>query len=603
MDKQFLEILVDRFRGFPQQLVIVKNVDGFLALAEVKSWFELNEMKVIDGSNIAFRLFFEMEIRLGRCRDEKVLFLNNRPDAILEDIRRQSSYDEFRLESYLPEYHLETLLGCHLDLLDFLYRRKPLHRLNKRETLKYILEHYYGIDADNFSSPEIVLAKWLDFYQKDLPADTQLVAYFKALSAEQVPHSAIESKPALLRYIQREWKQCALGKPTEIDFRQPQLQNILAGYFFRGALAPLTEDPSGNCQEIGIPYAVNVSASKLPTAAPVGMVESLVSSADSLDWEQAAATLGQSIAIALAADDFLALRPAIDKLNRRFQQHLDTTYRQQILPSNAYKRPRVVSKVLPHLKSKHAPEDKTALLVVDGMAFWQYCLLKEPLGTLGADIEEHLMYAWIPSVTYLSRQAIFRGSTPESSYTQSPANEEKLWKAYWHREGMPASMVRYDYQQVEPQGLPNLRRLAVVYSELDEKMHSSSDYQDLYDLTINWIARSNIEGQVAQLLGNGFTVYLTTDHGNLEATAWRSLKGQEKFGSSRSRSKRHLEYAETWLSNAFLANNPELASSIGKDDRTLYLRDNRSFSNRELEVTHGGSHILEVLIPFIKLSK
>ncbi|MCO6494002.1 MAG: PglZ domain-containing protein, partial [Phaeodactylibacter sp.] len=256
----------------------------------------------------------------------------------------------------------------------------------------------------------------------------------------------------------------------------------------------------------------------------------------------------------------------------------------------------------PHLKSHYGITDKVALLVVDGMAFWQYHLLKQSIADQGLTLEEHAIYSWIPSVTYLSRQAIFRGSTPSTDYVQSPANEKKLWEEYWKKEGLPPTMIRYDYQQVELNGLQNISRLAVVYTELDDKMHSSSDYEDLYALTQNWITRSQVSGQIHQLTREGFTVYLTTDHGNLEAAGWRNLKGKEKFGASKSRSKRHLEYAESWLADEFLSSNPELDEVVGREQNTLYLRDDRSFSNQATEVTHGGSHFLEVLIPFVKIS-
>lgn len=593
--------MAERFYGLPRQLAIVKNVDGFLLQPEVKSLLELNNIRVFDGSNFAFRLFYELEFKPGKCRDEKILFLANKPDTVLEDIADAACFDEFHLEQYFPEFHLAVILECHLDLLDFLYSHKPLHRLDKRQTLKYILEQYYGIDADNFSSKEIVLCKWLEFYQKDIPIDPPVKAYFQELSARQLEESAMATKAGLTSYIQKEWQKCADGQATAIDFRYPPLQNALSAYFFKGWLHPL-EDASGQCREVGIPYAIRQSAEGYSAEDIVKPLEELLSRKEPLDWSEVVITAGQSILRALGAGQFSALSPMLQSLNSRFQAHLDDSYRHQILPSNPFKRPRVVSKVLPHLKANHSISDKLALLVVDGMAFWQYLLLKNAIAEFPARIEEHLIYSWIPSVTYLSRQAIFRGSFPEANYTQNPANEQKLWEGFWSGNNIPANMIRYDYQQIALNGLQNITRLAAVYTELDDKMHSSTDYQDLYGLTQNWIARSRIAAQIQHLLEHQFTVYLTTDHGNLEAMGWRNLKGKEKFGTGKSRSRRHLEYAESWLANEFLADNPDLVEVTGRADNTLYLRDNRSFSSQESEVTHGGSHFLEVLIPFVKVS-
>ena len=134
-------------------------------------------------------------------------------------------------------------------------------------------------------------------------------------------------------------------------------------------------------------------------------------------------------------------------------------------------------------------------------------------------------------------------------------------------------------------------------------MHSSSDYKDLLTLTQNWIERSNIISHINKFKQLGFNVFLTTDHGNLQAKGWRSLKGREKLGTNKSgsRSERHIEYTEKWLSDEFITNNPEIKNSIVTEEQSIYFKSDLSFSRKETHVTHGGSHLLEVLIPFIEI--
>jgi hypothetical protein len=135
-------------------------------------------------------------------------------------------------------------------------------------------------------------------------------------------------------------------------------------------------------------------------------------------------------------------------------------------------------------------------------------------------------------------------------------------------------------------------------------MHSSTDYIDLLKLTENWIERSQISKVIEELLHDGFKVFLTTDHGNIQAKGWRSLQGREKLGTNKSgsRSERHLEYTEKWLSEEFMQNNPELQDAVVREDQAIYFKSDLSFSRKETLVTHGGAHILEVLIPFIEIS-
>jgi len=134
-------------------------------------------------------------------------------------------------------------------------------------------------------------------------------------------------------------------------------------------------------------------------------------------------------------------------------------------------------------------------------------------------------------------------------------------------------------------------------------MHGSTDYADLLMLTKNWMDRSKIAQVIEDLLSKRFTVFLTSDHGNIQAKGWRGLQGREKLGTNKSgsRSQRHIEYSEKWLFDEFMENNPDLENSVVKEEQALYFKNDLSFSSNELLVTHGGAHLLEVLVPFIEI--
>ena len=240
-------------------------------------------------------------------------------------------------------------------------------------------------------------------------------------------------------------------------------------------------------------------------------------------------------------------------------------------------------------------------IVVDGLSYWQYQLLSEKLN---GNLKEQVIYSWIPSITQLSRQAIFRGGTPETDYKQGPASELKLWKNYWKSKGFNELEIRYNHQKIDLENLINIKRFAAVYKDLDDYMHSSIDYTDLLKLTENWIQRSEIVSVVDSLLNENFKIFITTDHGNIQAKGWRGLQGKEKLGTNKSgsRSQRHLEYSEKWLSDEFISNNPELKDSLVMEDQAVYFKDDLSFSREKTLVTHGGAHLLEVLIPFIEIT-
>ncbi|MBK6380091.1 MAG: PglZ domain-containing protein [Chitinophagaceae bacterium] len=57
-------------------------------------------------------------------------------------------------------------------------------------------------------------------------------------------------------------------------------------------------------------------------------------------------------------------------------------------------------------------------------------------------------------------------------------------------------------------------------------------------LTENWIDRSKIRSIIKQLTEAGFRIFLTSDHGNIQAKGWRGLNGREKLGKNKSGSRR-----------------------------------------------------------------
>jgi len=319
---------------------------------------------------------------------------------------------------------------------------------------------------------------------------------------------------------------------------------------------------------------------------------------EEINWAVVSRLIAEGISKTIITPQFGALYDQINQANTAFQDALQTSY-PQTKNASAVKKPRIVSKILDYLHFNFR-EKKIALIVVDGMALWQYELLKTRLpGTK----HEEVIYSWLPSITQLSRQAIFRGDIPLSDYRQGPTSEEKLWKMYWKEKGCHAFEVAYQHEKIDLSNIDAVTKLAIVFKDLDDKMHGSSDYADLLMLTKNWMDRSKIAQVIEDLLSKGFTVFLTSDHGNIQAKGWRGLQGREKLGANKSgsRSQRHIEYSEKWLFDEFMENNPDLENSVVKEEQALYFKNDLSFSSNELLVTHGGAHLLEVLVPFVEI--
>ncbi len=288
----------------------------------------------------------------------------------------------------------------------------------------------------------------------------------------------------------------------------------------------------------------------------------------------------------------------IDYLNFDFQHYLQDTYWDS-LNANPILKPRCVNGIVSHIRDNYQSSQRVALVVVDGMAFWQYEVLRSALENLHIfPTKEDWTYSWLPSITCLSRQAIFAGQHPTLDYTQSPNNERLAWKSHWLT-GFPQYF--YDIGEDNLHVNNDCKRLALVTVALDEKMHSSTSYLDLLALTKTWAL--SFAKRIKQLKEVGFDVILTTDHGNVLAKGWRTFTSTEKahlYGKA-SRGHRHAIFMNIDASDRFVK---DLGYSIHYLHKNLWfaISDNHSFnSHGRTEITHGGTHLFECMIPFIKL--
>ena len=80
---------------------------------------------------------------------------------------------------------------------------------------------------------------------------------------------------------------------------------------------------------------------------------------------------------------------------------------EQVFFASTPKRPLSVDRIIPYLKAiKH---DKVALLCLDCMGFTEWNLLKDYLGLKDDNFEMNPVFAMLPSVTSISRMAIYEG--------------------------------------------------------------------------------------------------------------------------------------------------------------------------------------------------
>lgn len=303
---------------------------------------------------------------------------------------------------------------------------------------------------------------------------------------------------------------------------------------------------------------------------------------------------------ALELERWHEMQELINATNNLFQDFLKKRYINVVSSTCSKEAPRIVNHILPFINKQE--NEKSALIVVDGMNYWQSIML-------GNSLEEHFqvrlkyesIFSWLPSITELSRQAIFKASRPTDMYTQNPQSEEKLWRHYWETKRLPSFQQFYQHSGVLD--IENsVTRLAYVLTDLDEKMHASDNFYYLFDSTKRWVEDELFLGNIQKLLNLSFKIYITTDHGNIETVPYKRLAGSDKLGANNI-SYRHITLPEEADKALFEAEYAGHLLQIDETGRTYYAIGQEALSNKNSGVTHGGTHWLEVLIPFITVTK
>lgn len=282
-----------------------------------------------------------------------------------------------------------------------------------------------------------------------------------------------------------------------------------------------------------------------------------------------------------------------------FYQWLDSGYFLQLNSSYALA-PHAVHHIMPYLASHHKRDERVALVVVDGLALWQWLAVAPEAEAAGLKPATATCLAWLPTITRLSRQAIFRGAPPQADYAQNPQSERILWRDYWGERGFASCEVQYLYDSDEFAINESTRRLAYVSVEMDERMHVATYCSDLLSMTHAYAPR--LIERLLTMARMGYTVYLTADHGSVAATGRGTVATSERpyLYADGSRGRRHLMYKKEEPRDAFVRTHPEL--SVFTHDSYLCLRREESFQSAGAQcLTHGGCHWREVVVPFVTI--
>lgn len=284
--------------------------------------------------------------------------------------------------------------------------------------------------------------------------------------------------------------------------------------------------------------------------------------------------------------------------------------------------PPVMLHHVPSLLFRHvdeSPNHKAALLVVDGLSMDQWVAVREELFRRSPDyrFRESAVFAWIPTLTSVSRQATFAGVTPfcfPANSIHSTNREPALWRNFWADRGLPSNAVVY--QKKLGQGSldavedlisrPGVRVAGLIADTVDKIMHGMElGSAGMHGQVRQWARGPYLAGLLDLLFKNGFRVWLTSDHGNVEATGCGSpasgavsdLRGKRvhiyRRAALRRRAAEEVPNARPWAPWGL----PEDYLPLLAPGRSAFVRDG------ERVVAHGGASLEEVVVPLVRIDK
>ena len=266
---------------------------------------------------------------------------------------------------------------------------------------------------------------------------------------------------------------------------------------------------------------------------------------------------------------------------------------------------------------------KLALLVMDGLSLTDWIIIQAAWGKRHPEWKfqvDHLL-AQIPTITSLSRYALISGLRPAdfaSDLDHVPAEANK-WNLFWSNEGIPSAAIACKLVSLERDGIPQevgdprIEILCYIDDTLDKLTHNSTlgaaDQQSCLRL---WLEQDreqnsdNLEKLITELLDLQFTIYITSDHGHVEAVGF----GQPTEGLlAQTRGRRARLYNDRLAAQRIHITFPEtiLWENDGLNPPNLYAlmpaKRNAFSITGETVVTHGGISLDEVVVPFVQINK
>ncbi|HDT6064054.1 BREX-3 system phosphatase PglZ [Enterobacter kobei] len=634
---------------------IINDPDGLLHEPVIaNSLQEKNALIFDDDDPLALRLSYEA----WRSGINKIPFLirlaAERDIFIPHDIHRESKEIDFHLSEFFQDIDSDILrllpATLYQSVMDALKSFSP-GRLSEQSSLDFLLRHIYKIAPEIIQSStdlvRLLIRKHYIGIEMPMQIESRLIHLMSLVPSFGLwnVNQLISNKAYFFDFLQKQWEiylQDEENSPiyfgsrpnTQLifPFADGDIRVFIDNLFAEGIIKPVAIK--------GLPpeHWASFAVLKEPKITEKERILHLLNNAKKIFnqyseesanadfWLEQSRSLGimnalfyhnkNLPAVEIMFDDIKNINTDVDKL---FQHWLLINYAKiQTIPTVRY--PSMLHKVPDWISRRIDSGNKICLLVLDGMGARQWPLLRKQLQICeNISIEEHSCFAWVPTITSISRQTLFSGKRPflfgESLLTTN--KEEQLWLNYWIDKGLNKREIKYakkieNYSVDEWQSLVGslpVKIAGLVINFIDEQMHGMKmGMAGLNVVVDSWLAEWKFKDKISDLLDNGFEVIITSDHGNQEAIGMGYINEGVK---AETRGERVRIYNDPSLRDSSAANyqdsvvvwpGPEMG--LPKGIYPLLAGSDKAFKSKgDVVVGHGGISLHEAIVPFIIVNK
>ena len=412
-----------------------------------------------------------------------------------------------------------------------------------------------------------------------------------------------------------------------IPFDHPDIRMVVDSLFLEGCLEPVAgEAVSGRAPawvQVGIKKDVQGQAQFIAESATALAEDLPAEGALHREWLSFAQRMGELLCkfFELPAGLGDDVSPQIESLQQladdRFHGWLIRHFAD--LPSlPASKAPAMLHHVPRHLSHRrNGSGARQALLLFDGLAIDQWCKIRrrlaEKLPTI--EIDEGACFAWLPSLTSVSRQTVFSGLRPRefAGTIESTSAEPTLWAKFWQDAGLRKSEIVYlkgvkrreDLSRIaDAISGPSIKIAGIVVDMVDEIVHGATlGKRGIASQIDDWCDTGFVEQLMTLLLDQGFEIFLTSDHGNVDATGVGRLSQGvlSEIKGERVRVYRSADLASSVPAelDTFRFDLPGLPV----DFLPVYPKGRGAFTGvGDRVVAHGGMSVEELIVPFVRIT-